>query len=311
MEIAANMSELAFVDWLRRQVADDPRVELGIGDDAAVLPWPGTRLVITTDMLLEGSCFTRQGSSPRRIGRKAMAVNLSDLAAMAARPVAALISVGLPRSFSRGDSEELFAGIRDLAAEFNVALIGGDTNSWEGPLVINIALLGDCPDGPPVARRGAEVGDWLFVTGPLGGSILGHHYDFTPRVREALALRSAVPVKAMIDISDGLALDLHRLCRESRVGAVLDEEKIPISSAALQMKDGRSPLQHALTDGEDFELLFVVAADDGGKLLRDPPSGCDLHHIGEVVANGVSLRHQDGSSSPLAAEGYVHQFGRG
>lgn len=306
------MSELAYVDWLRRRTAADPRAPVGIGDDAAVVIWPSGQLVVTTDMALEGSCFRLEGTEPKLIGRKAMAVNLSDLAAMAAKPVAAVVSMAFPRSASAELSQGLFLGLEAMAAEFGVALVGGDTNSWNGPLAINVTLFGEVTGSGPVLRRGAQPGDWLFVTGPLGGSILGHHLKFTPRVKEALALHQAAKLKAMIDLSDGLALDLRRLGAESRCGARLFVERLPISAAAQAMNDGKTPLEHALGDGEDFELLFAVAAETGKTISAAQPLralGVTLHHIGEATPNGFTLRRADGNEAELPRLGYEHQFG--
>ncbi len=306
------MSELAFVDWVRKQTAADPRVAVGIGDDAAVVNWPaGKPVIVTTDMLLEGSCFLLEGTDPQLIGRKALAVNLSDLAAMAAKPMAAVISVALPRTASSALAEGLFLGIKQLAQEFEVAIVGGDTNSWNGPLAINLTLFGEPTGAGPVQRRGAEPGDRLFVTGPLGGSILGHHFTFAPRVKEAIELHRRTKLKAMMDLSDGLALDLRRLCQESGCGARLFADRIPISEAAQGMNDGKTPLEHALGDGEDFELLFAVAPAEGEELLKMQPLapfGVTLHHIGEATAAGLTLRHAEGREEPLPALGYEHQF---
>src|SRR5262245_19688112 len=197
------MSEFAYIDWVRRHTPHDPRILIGPGDDAAALHWPsGKPLLVTTDMLLEGSCFRLAEAGPRRVGRKAMAVNLSDIAAMAGIPRSAVVSVGLPRSGGQAIAEELFLGINELASEFEASIVGGDTNSWDGPLVISVTVLGTAGTKGPVTRSGAEPGDWLFVTGPLGGSILGHHLEFTPRIREALALHERLNLHAMIDISD-------------------------------------------------------------------------------------------------------------
>src|SRR5262249_36518240 len=147
----------------------------------------------------------------------------------------------------------------------------GDTNSWNGGLVISVTLLGEATARGPVLRRGARPGDWLLVTGPLGGSIKGKHLDFTPRVREALLLHEHADLHAMIDISDGLAADIGHICEESGCGAVLHAESIPISDAARQMNDARTPLDHALGDGEDFELAFAVSPDDGRRLIDAQP----------------------------------------
>jgi thiamine-monophosphate kinase len=235
-----------------------------------------------------------------------MAVNLSDIAAMAGRPVAAVVSVGLPRRGGRSLAEELYRGLREVADAFDTALVGGDTNSWDGPLVISVTLLGEATPRGPVKRGGARPGDWLLVTGPLGGSILGKHLDFTPRVREALRLHEAADLRAMIDISDGLAADVNHLCEESRCGAVLRAEAVPIADAARGMSDGRPPLEHALGDGEDFELVFAVAPADGERLLRTQPvPGITLYHVGECVAAGLWLE-EGGRRQVLAPKGYVH-----
>ena len=163
-----------------------------------------------------------------------------------------------------------------LAAEFQVAVIGGDTNSWDGPLVICSTVLGSPTARGPVRRNGAQAGDWIMVTGDLGGSILGKHLAFRPRILEAFELHKAVDLHAMIDISDGLAADLHHLLDESGVGATIRAANLPISEAALRIDDLRSPVEHALGDGEDFELLFTVSPEDGGRLCatRRATSDC-------------------------------------
>ena len=210
-------------------------------------------------MLMDGVDFELAKVEPRRIGRKAMAVNLSDIAAMAGVPRTAVVSVALPKGpGTRALAEELYFGMKEMADRFEVAIVGGDTNSWTGPLVISVTVLGDVTERGYVIRGGAQPGDWLFVTGPLGGSIRGHHLDFTPRVREALQLNEEVQLKAMIDISDGLTADLQHILDESKCGAVLEAKSIPIREGAT--------LSGALGDGEDFELLFAVSPEDGATL---------------------------------------------
>jgi thiamine-monophosphate kinase len=306
-EVAAG--EFAFIDWLRRRTPPGPRVLIGPGDDTAALAWPsGAPCLVTTDMLLEGSCFRLAEAGPRRVGRKAMAVNLSDIAAMAGAPVAAVVSVGLPRRGGRALAEELYLGLREVADAFDTAVVGGDTNSWEGPLVVSVTVLGEPGPRGPVRRGGARVGDWLLVTGPLGGSIRGKHLDFTPRVREALKLAEVVDLHAMIDVSDGLAADVSHLCEESNCGAVLRAGDIPVSDDARRMDDGRSPLEHALADGEDFELVFAVSPDDARALLRTQPvPGVTLAAVGECVEAGLWLE-EGGARRRLAPAGYVHSF---
>lgn len=305
--MADSAGELGFIAWLRDQIGPAPGVIIGPGDDAAALRWPVDReLLVTTDMLLEGSCFRLSEAGPRRVGRKAMAVNLSDMAAMAGVPRAAVVSVGIPRSHGRELADGLFHGMKQLADEFGVAIVGGDTNTWAGELVISITLLGEATLRGPVRRSGAKPGDWIFVTGPLGGSIGGHHLDFTPRVREALALHQQVDLHAMIDISDGFARDLHHICAESGCGAVVFADKIPISDAATGLSDGKTALDHALGDGEDFELLFTVSCDDGQKLISDSAK-FRVHHVGECVEHGVWIERAS-SKEPLESFGYEHGF---
>jgi thiamine-monophosphate kinase len=198
--------------------------------------------------------------------------------------------------------------LREVADAFDTALVGGDTNSWDGPLTISVTLLGEPTGRGPVRRDGAQVGDWLFVTGPLGGSIRGKHLDFMPRVREAQRLHDLVDLHAMIDISDGLAADLHHVLRASGCGAVLRDEAIPVTDDARSMTDGRSPLEHALSDGEDFELAFSVSPADGRRLVEEQPvAGVTLTHVGECVPKGYWLE-EAGIRRPLEPRGYVHEL---
>jgi thiamine-monophosphate kinase len=305
------MGEFDYISWLRARTPADPRVTVGPGDDAAVLARPGGELLVTTDLLTDGTDFHLAEVGPRRAGRKAMAVNLSDIAAMAGVPTAAVVSVALPKGLDRGSANELYLGLRDAADPFGVAVVGGDTNSWDGKLVISVTVLGEVTGRGPVLRSGTRPGDWVLVTGPLGGSILGHHLDFTPRVREALKLHEAAELHAMIDVSDGLAADLNHVLEESRCGAVLVAEAVPMSAAAVELSrtSGKAPLQHALGDGEDFELVFAVSPADGERLLREQPvPGVTLAKIGECVESGPWLE-EGGVRRPLKPTGWVHPIG--
>jgi thiamine-monophosphate kinase len=300
--------EFALIDWIRQRTPEHHRVVVGPGDDTAVLAPLARPLLVTTDMLMDGSCFVLSEAGPRRVGRKAMAVNLSDIAAMAGTPIAAVVSLGLPRDGGSTLAEQLIEGMREVADAFDCPIVGGDTNSWNGPLVISVTIVGEATERGAVLRSGAKVGDWIFVTGPLGGSILGKHLDFTPRVREALELHRHVDLHAMIDISDGLAKDLHHICEESKCGASLVAERIPVSEAARELaaRDGRTPLDHALSDGEDFELVFTVSPEDGLRLVREQPiPGVSLCQIGSVVADGYWIE-DTGNRRPLEARGYEH-----
>jgi len=305
------MAEFEYIRWLRGQMPSDPRVATGVGDDCAVLAGAGgDDWLVTTDMLLDNVHFVLENTDPRRIGRKAMSVNLSDIAAMAGRPVAAVVAVGLPSSAPESLARELFLGLKERADEFQTVIIGGDTNSWNGPLTLSVTLLGQKGPAGAILRSGARPGDWLFVTGSLGGSILGKHLDFTPRLREGLLLAKQTSLRAMIDISDGLAADANHIAEESGCGILLHAENVPIAPTAFQMNDDKSPLEHALSDGEDFELLFAVPADEGKRLLAlQPLPGITLHHVGECVADAGLWLREAGQRRPLPPTGYVHRVG--
>lgn len=302
--------ELELIHYLRERLPRNKYIAVGPGDDAAVLDCtPGMQTVVTTDMLMDGVDFKLVEHDPRRIGRKALAVNLSDIAAMGARPTAAFVSVALPRAAGIALPKALCDSMQDLAQQYDVALAGGDTNVWDQPLCISITLLGEVPIGKAWRRRGARLGDVLLATGSFGGSILGKHFDFEPRINEALLLAQNYDIHASIDVSDGLSLDVWRICQESRLGAALDLPAIPIAAAAheLSRRDGRPPLEHALSDGEDFELVFAAAPDEAARLLKDQPLGVPLTRIGNMV--DVSRLFGDDGSGPheIVPRGWVHE----
>jgi thiamine-monophosphate kinase len=306
--------EREFIDWLRTRLLPHNRLRLGPGDDAALVQLAQSAdCVVTTDMLMDGVDFHLAEHDPRRIGRKALAVNLSDLAAMAARPVAAVVSLALPKTGGKQLAEELYEGLIPLAEEFDTTIAGGDTNSWNGPLAISITAIGETTSRGALLRSGAKPGDAILVTGSFGGSILGKHFDFTPRVREAILLNERYELHAGIDVSDGLSLDLFRLAEESRCGALLNFEAIPVSAAATELArhqaDGSSPLDHALSDGEDFELILAVPSAEAARLLADQPLGVPVTKIGEFAPDrGLWRRMPDGSREPVVPRGYEHAF---
>jgi thiamine-monophosphate kinase len=303
--------ELEFIAWLRQRTGEQSCLPLGLRDDAAILQLAERRdLVLTSDLLTEGVHFTLDRCTPRQIGHKALAVNLSDLAAMAARPITALVSIALPRPLATRLAREIYEGLLDLANQFDVTLAGGDTNCWDGPLVISVTAIGQTTSRGPVTRGGARPGDHLLVTGELGGSIAGKHLRFTPRVDEALLLHERYTLHSGMDISDGLALDAWRLAEASGCGIVLDVTAIPISQDALSLARHdcrRSALTRALSDGEDFELLVSVPADDAARMLADQPLGVRITRIGQCVEQeGLWQQNADGSLAALARSGYEH-----
>jgi thiamine-monophosphate kinase len=307
--------EAEFVAWLSNRLGQRANVMVGIGDDAAVYR-PGrdgrqqpADQVVTTDLLCDGVHFRTAETSLGKIGRKAMAVNLSDMAAMAARPRAAVVALLWPRGEPTSGAQELYEGLIEIADRYEVAVAGGDTNSWHGPLVISVTVLGDADERGVLRRTGAQIGDAILVTGRLGGSLAGHHLTFEPRVAEAQWLHRHYSLHAGMDISDGLLLDLHRLTEASGVGAELDLEAIPISEAAIVMSrvDNRSPLDHATGDGEDFELLLALPPPTADRLLEDQPLECGLTRIGSCVAQrGLWHRDAHGQRVALPVHGYLH-----
>jgi thiamine-monophosphate kinase len=287
---------------------------VGPGDDAAILRVGAeANVVATTDMLMEGVDFALARHEPERIGRKALAVNLSDLAAMAAVPVAALVSLCLPRKGGEELAKRLLEGMVPLAAELDCPIAGGDTNSWEGPLVISVTALGEVPPERRWRRSGARPGDAILVTGEFGGSILRKQFDFRPRVREALWLAENATVHAAIDVSDGLSLDLSRICEASGCGAVIDLASVPITGAAEQLagqlRDGTTALDHALGDGEDFELIVAIPADEAEELVAKQPLDVPLTRIGTFVSEaGLFSAGEGGKREPLTPRGYEHRL---
>lgn len=304
--------ESEFLRWLDRHLPEHRRFLLGPGDDAAVLRWSGEDCVVTSDMLHDGTDFISGQSDWRLVGRKALAVNLSDLAAMAARPVAAVVSLLLPRQGGLEIAKSLYEGLLALADEFDLPIAGGDTNAWDGPVVISVTAIGQTTEHGFWRRSGAASGDRILVTGRFGGSILGRQFEFIPRVREALQLNAAYRIHAATDVSDGLSLDLAHLCQASGCGAELHRDQIPISDdahrlAALPSTPRQSALEHALGDGEDFELILAVPPDHAERLLADQPLEVPLTCIGRFVDKpGLWEIDRSGRRHPLIARGYQH-----
>jgi thiamine-monophosphate kinase len=308
------MNELELIAQLTKSLPTNSSVVVGAGDDCAVLDLgvPGHLVLFKADAVVEGVHFTAE-TLPQKVGHKALGRCLSDVAAMAGTPGSALVTLALPREFDAARIESVYEGINELARRHGVAIAGGETVLNPERMLISVALVGTVPREERVLRSGAKTGDAIFVTGELGGSLAGKHLDFEPRLAEARWLAAHYRPHAMIDLSDGLAGDLRHVLHASGVGAELLATAIPISRAAkLASKEGASkkaPLQAALTDGEDFELLFTVAARDAVTLAdawkRQFPK-LKLSCIGKIVAGaGVIIRDKAGAR-PLEANGYVH-----
>ena len=295
----AMAQEFEFIEWIRSRQKYAEFVRLGVGDDLAVLQFPASDLIVVgVDQVLDGVHFDSALHSPHAIGRKAMNRNLSDCAAMAALPAAALASVALPRAVGIDYAKELYLGVAEAAAELDCAVVGGETGSWDGKLALTITILGRSGGIEPISRSGAQPGDFIHVTGPLGGSILGRQMTFTPGVKLARRIAQTIHPTAMIDLSDGLSRDLRHICTQSNVGAVLDAASIPIHLDVTRLpKDALSPLEHALHDGEDYELLFTS---------RQPWP--DQPPIGRITADRQILLKLDGKLEPLHPRAWEHSL---
>jgi thiamine-monophosphate kinase len=198
-------------------------------------------------------------------------------------------------------AKELYLGIKEAGEKFDCPIIGGETGAWDGKLAVTITIFGRSAGIAPVTRSGAQPGDWICVTGELGGSMRGRHMEFEPLVLQGRGAAALGAVNAMIDLSDGLSRDILHICQQSDVGALLYADAIPIHPDAIEMRrDGHSPLEHALHDGEDYELLIIVARAAG------EATGI---RIGEITAEaGVWLVHPDGRREPLEPKGWEHTF---
>ena len=306
------MNEFELIAKLIPKLATNDHVVAGAGDDCAGLDVgiEDKQLLFKTDAIVEGIHFAKE-MPLEKIGRKALARVLSDIAAMAGVPIAAVITIGLPKIFDAERVTKIYDGINALAREYEVAIVGGETTTNPERIFISVAMIGFVTKA--ICRAGAKVGDAIFVTGELGGSLHGRHLEFEPRLKEARWLADHFDIHAMIDLSDGLAGDIRHILHASHVGAELLSSAIPISRAAKMQARGESsakpPLLAALTDGEDFELLFTVASKDAVKLLdgwKKKFPNLKLSCIGKITAGpGIQLRDKQGIK-PLFVHGYTH-----
>ncbi len=308
-------TERQFIRQLQAGFPARAPVTIGIGDDGAVLDVsPDSKQVIVTDLLLDGVHFDLRTTSPVLAGRKAIAVNLSDLAAMGCRPTAAFVSLAIPRNLAAIASQflvELYRGIEQMTKEYQFSLAGGDTNSWHGPFAINVCLTGTPFASRPLLRSEARSGDVVFVSGPLGGSLRsGRHLTFTPQLKLSEWLSRTVEIHGMMDISDGLSLDLHRMMESSGAAAEICGQAIPIHPDVPAEWDTKRRLTAALGDGEDFELLFTVDASIAESVMAAAShAGFQLYQIGRVTDGfGVSLIDSTGHVGPLDAAGWQHEL---
>jgi thiamine-monophosphate kinase len=336
---SSTKSEFDFIDALRQRAGlAGHSLVAGIGDDAAVLrSTPGKETVITADLLVEDIDFRRTTTPPFLLGHKALAVSLSDIAAMGARPLWSMVSIGVPEDvWETGFVERLYDGLLDLANRYGVQLIGGDTSRTNERIVIDSIVSGECAAGMAVMRSGASAGDQVFVTGSLGAAAAGlrliergahlaeqnladddsQKLDHVllrqlrpePRVGWGIVLGEERLATSMIDLSDGLSSDLNRLCASSKVGALIDSALLPIDDRVTELCGRRAldPLQLALHGGEDFELLFTVKPADIARLPKRV-DGVEIKRIGEITDSGQGVRVSEGPRVwELKPGGWVH-----
>jgi thiamine-monophosphate kinase len=332
------LGEFALIERLTAGLPSRADVALGVGDDAALLDLGGSAadslLVATCDAQVEGQHFTLGVATPEEIGHKALAVNLSDLAAMGAEPLWALVSLLLPRALEVATLDGVYAGLRTLAARFSVALVGGNISATDGPLAIDVTALGRVPRGKALTRAGGRPGDLVLVTGTLGAAAAGvllqggdvrldvvsdeakaharaAQVSPQPRVAEGQALAASGVVTALLDVSDGLAADLGHLCAASNVGAELDVGAIPVDPAALAVADALEldALRLALEGGEEYELVFAARPDGMEQALAAvSEAGVGARVIGRLTEPGSDLRIRfaDGRIERLVARGWDH-----
>jgi thiamine-monophosphate kinase len=317
------LSEKALISRLRRRAAHTGRniVRLGIGDDAAVLRLPrGHEMLVTTDLNLEGIHFKREWHPPASVGHRCLARGLSDIAAMGGRPLAAFVSLALPRRLQQTWVDRFSVGLLNLAKQFGVVLAGGDTSQSPGGIFADVAVIGSVTSGKAILRSGAVPGDGIYVTGALGAAAatldwlvakkkslraedFPQHFFPVPRVEVGRILREKNLASAMIDISDGLSTDLAHLCEESGVGAEIHAEALPLAVMGKR-RSVRVAVKYALHGGDDYELLFTAPP---RKTIPRHIAGVSVTMIGRILrGQGIVLVDANGRGSKLPARGWEH-----
>lgn len=322
----SRLGEFGLIDRISRKVTVGRGVRLGIGDDAAWVDHPRGSSLITADLLIEGIHFDLKWTTLFDLGYKSLAVNLSDIAAMGGVPAYVMLSLGIPANFDSKKIDQLYRGIGSLAKQHGVTIIGGDTNIAES-LLISVCVIGH-PPAQPIRRAGARVGDDFYVTGTLGDSALGlallrerrratsravkqliaRHHRPTPRLTAGALLAKRKIASAMIDISDGLIQDLGHICRASGVGATVEQDKLPLSPAYRALA-GKNGMNHALSGGEDYELLFSAPARLRKRIdALGQQAEVAISRIGTCTptSNGIQVIDSAGGKIAVRIQGHDH-----
>jgi thiamine-monophosphate kinase len=292
-----DLGEFGLIRRMTKEIRTDSSVLKGVGDDCAVIKWTKEKyLLFTTDTIIEGVDFRKQ-DDPYLIGRKALAISLSDIAACGGMPKYCLISLSIPGKTKVNVCDRIYKGMKYLAGQYGVSIVGGDLSASK-ILAVNISLIGFVEKKRLVLRNGAKPGDMIFVTGGLGGSISGKHLAFEPRLKEARLLVKGFKINSMIDISDGLIQDLSHILEESKTGAVLYEDLIPVNKQASGLRD-------AFYSGEDFELLFTLSLKEARKLTGK--NSCFIP-IGQILSkkSGLTLLTKSGRLKNIQIRGFRH-----
>ncbi len=296
------MRESDFLKWIFAQTPEAAGVRVGPGDDCAVMDVGGEALLVTVDQVLDEVHLRIAEHGGFVAGRKALARNLSDIAAMGGRAIGAVASVALPRGSDPSQAQDIYRGLRAIGDEFACPIVGGDVAGWDQRLCVSVTVLGLASTAGPVLRSGGRAGDVLLVTGVLGGAWRGsRHLEFLPRLREGRILAEQYGATAMIDLSDGLATDLHHICERSELGAEVDAAAVPVAPGI----DG-DPLQAALTDGEDYELLVAMDPADADRLLTECPFDVPVSRIGTLTEAREVVLVDGEARRPLDPEGWEH-----
>lgn len=298
-----DISEIDLIKRLSKGFRLDKTVIKGPGDDTAVIKWTKERcLLYTCDMTVEGVHFDLRKATPFQAGWKALGRNISDIGAMGGVPKYAVVSLAIGPERKLSVADGICKGLKSIADKFGVSIVGGDMAGSKN-IVIDVSLIGEVEREKLTLRSGAKIGDVILITGSLGRSIKGKHLNFTPRVTEAREILKKFKINSMIDVSDGLVLDLKRILEASGVGACIYESAIPLSRDAVSVNN-------ALYDGEDYELLFTMGVEEARRFFRTTfnKMKTPVSLIGGIAAkkNGYKIVREDGKEEDVEIKGYLH-----
>lgn len=324
------LGEFGFIDRIKEGcLIRSEGIIKAIGDDCAVLKSPdGSAILLTTDMLVESVHFRCDQTTPSLLGRKSLAVNISDIAAMGGNPKEALVAIAIPNQSEIEFLDGLYDGIKSIAAEYDINLLGGDTVSSPKNLVISITLMGDAPEDEVLYRSGAAVGDIIFLTGTVGSSaagldlaiknrqfdkkdlLLAAHFDPVPHVKEGRIIATSKIANSLIDVSDGVSSDLRHICEKSGAGAIIEFDRVPLTEPFREYceKFGLGLEKLALHGGEDYVLLGTVPEMSVGTLEETLKSqDCSFFPIGRITKEkAIKVQYDDGRIREINNSGFDH-----